>query len=641
MRVKVTLGYTGILDGYNKKTVIALTLSEWNMNNIRSRGGTMSNKIKLSKTANNKLVLSQLDDNKSVSETPYKLHRCKIEVEGSPIFYGVAEIVESGDYFNLRIFSDLADFFSTIGDMSINEIDLESYDHAYTSSQVYLRKKDDTYGVIYPNINYGRWTGQEYADVPHTDFFPAVYLRTLLVEVASQNGSYELLNYYPSRYIPFSKRQFAINNSAKGVIATDTGSKYLWKGTGWTPADTYATFNNTVGDSRNNLIKQDASTGTYIDVPRYSTLKLKCTAYYYAPATNPRDVTFAFGSKTNTDNRVSQVVAAGESGIFEAELTFETSDVADKAYLYLQTASVIATVEELYFNSVVITDPDKKIEMEIVDASLRIRDGDNVAVEDTLPDISVKDLFIDEAVRQNAIIQVDNEKKTIEFIKLDDIAKKWPIADDWSNKVDLSEEPIYEFCPSKSDYGQTSIIKFEDGIDEDPLYYINNALGIGYIYISNEALDAEKEMYVSPFSATGETASFEDYVPNIPLIPRYSDPSLEHYEADIDPKPRVLDIILDDKANVFVDGESTTATDQMNGYARSWQYHIDENYTAFKSMMDKYKHVEVLVKLTTRDIDNIDFTKPKYLLGNYWFLTEVEQFKVNKKVSTLCKLTRI
>ena len=75
--LKITLGHDKELDGYTNTEAIAITFALAKLNNIAARGGTMSNRFGLQKTANNIKHLSNLDENRETSNIPYAKYNCK------------------------------------------------------------------------------------------------------------------------------------------------------------------------------------------------------------------------------------------------------------------------------------------------------------------------------------------------------------------------------------------------------------------------------------------------------------------------------------------------------------------------------------------------------------------------------------
>ncbi len=606
MSIKITLGNDKELDGYDPAEIIALTFAEAKFNSISERGGTLSNRFGVEKTANNVRVLGLLDDSRDQSTVPYTKYQCKIEVDSMPIFYGFGIVEESSDRFYIRVFGDTAGFFDLIGDTLITELDLSAFDHEWTAANVHGRRQT-TSGVVYPNINYGRWTGKTLTDRAHTDFFPAVYVFTLLAKAASAHD-YTLTGTNQVNILPFSKKEFVNKNPANLAAKVSTSATKTYTNTQTIDTDTVDYDYR----SRATLIGGDY----VLEINEGGAMRAVVSANY------------------------GSVVGTGVLGLYDGSkfidsITLNTADTG--TYEFDGIVQGFASLQLRWSagggNSV---DVGVDAYVEVVSGTEPIESGNLISIADNLPAIKVKDLFLQEAVEQNALIVVNSNANTIEFVPLDGINRRIPFAKDWSTKVDLTEEPKYEY--RLSDYAQTNFLKWAEGIDEDPAYVADSDLGIGSVDISDGGLELLKTLYTSKFVASAIQPSFEGYQ-NL-LIPRYSDPTLDYDESDIDPKFRICQVSVDNSFLVDITGQSSLST-QANCTFKSWADYITENYGTFQSVVDKLRLVEVLIRLNPNDIQELDITYPVYLLGDYWFIREVKQWKVNRIDSTIVKLIRL
>jgi len=611
--VKIYLDLDKELDGITPDTEIALTFAEAKFNSLVSRGGTLSNRFQLAKTANNKRQLGLLDDPNSQDSRPYQLYDCRIVVDGQPTFTGLAVIEESQDYFNLRVFSGITDFFELLGDKTLQDLDLSQYDHEWTAANVNgARQNDNTQGYVYPNINYGRWTGQTLADRPYQDFYPAVYFKTLL-ETAATEAGYTLQNYDTNLAIPFSKQNFennqgyfiqAIANSSN-LVQTIDDTRPLGLSLTADPPNVFTTINTlpviTVRD------------GTIVDWNVVMELR--------NATNNLIEVGFGIGG----GNLLSIVpIPANQSVVY----TFSGQSSAGGNYgIYTKSGSA----------TVVILNNGQNSKIEGTVTKLRIRDGNLISLSSTLPKIKLKDLFLYEAVRTNSLILTNPINKTVEFISVNSIRESRFQALDWSKKADTLTKPKTEY--RLREYAQNNYLNYAEGVEEDPSFAGNNNLGRGNFEVADLALNLQRDWYEAPFAASGKSPAFTDGTQLI-RIPRYSDSSLAYSEPDISPNPRVLEVSIDDTFLVDITGESSLAT-QANVTFEGFDENITTDYAALSAMFDKMKLVEVYVKLTAIDIQKLDITKPVYLLGAYWFIREVSQFNVTSANSTKVKLIRL
>lgn len=613
-QVRVILGLDKELDGLPPGNEIALTFAEAKFNSLVSRGGTFSNKIGFRKTANNKLQLSFLDESRETSDKPYQLHSARIIVDSIVVFNGFATIQESQDNYDLRFFSGVSNFFQVVGDKSITELDLSAYDHAWTAAEVNNnRQNNQNAGYVYPNINYGRWTDQAVGDRPHTDFFPAVYFKTLLEKAATESG-YTLLNYTSKRAIPFSLPNFENRSQLDTELSAPAGEPQTISIPN-EPINMGVVTN--IGGLVGTAIGQNV-----IVLSEGSTLEIN--ALCSIDNTTGVNLNLVFGRAGNQRLK-SVVVNAGASGSLFFEGTISTPGNYG-FYLDSDTATQ-ATIDIGILGAFI----------QVTGGVNKIMDGNKISIKDTLPDISIKNLFLFEAVKTNSLIISDPISKTIEFIPFNTIAAKKLTAEDWSQKVDLTTKAKYEY--RLEEYAQNNYLNWEEGIEEDPAYNANNNLGRGNFTVSDLNLALQKQLYKAPFAASGKSQAFSDGI-EIIAIPRYSNPALDYFEADLDPKPRVVTLNLNGDVTVSITGQPVLAN-QANATFEGFDISITEDYTALAAMFDKMKLVEVYVRLSIADIEKFDITKPVFLLDNYWFIRELQQYRVTGSQPIKVKLIRL
>ena len=625
--IEIIINRSYKLDGFNASEVIALTFAEAKFNNLVTRGGTFSNKIKLAKTANNRQALGFPEDNRETSVRPYTLFECEIKIGRNPVFYGVAILEQAQDFYELRVFSGLADFFKLLNDKTLPELDLSDLNHEWFATDVRAATNSAT-DYCYPAINYGRWTGTK-ASRANTDFFPAVYFKRLLESSASELG-WTLNNYDSNWAIPFSKQQFGADRSIRYKVQPTSDYTQSVNSTYMEPED----FDNVIEDplsreqlliSTNSLIFETIEDGSY-DVKLY----LK---YDYTPLSGSVGVQIIATADTLPGSGGAPLSGVFPLSVGSHELTIEVEGVqrgtGGANFLFFQFIIISGASTSL--------DVDADSYFEVVRGKEpNIPFGRVVPVADTLPEIKCKDLFLFEAVRQNALILADPIAKTLEFVPFDTIADRWGAARDWTNKVDLTIKPKYEY--RLTDYAQVNELRWKDGTDEDLAYKANNELGNSSIDIDDGGLDDTKVEYTAPFAASVRRSSFTDNTHA--YIPRYSDSSLAYDNPDINPVVRAMPLVSSTDNLVQITSASAV-TDQMQGFPETWAEIKADNYTSFEAMLNRLKLVTVQVNLTAEDIASLDFTYPVKMLGNYWFLQEVKQWKANKAGTTTVKAIRL
>jgi len=618
--MRIVLDLDKVLDGYNPSEVIALTFAEAKFNSIVERGGTFSNKINLAKTANNAKHLGFPDDNRETSARPYTLFDCRIEL-GMPIFYGVAVVEESQDFFVLRIFSGTAAFFDEFGGVDIRDLDFSDLNHAWTAANVYAAR-NATSNYCYPAINYGRWKNSISSNHPHTDFFPAVFTKRVL-EQAALLGGYTVVNADESYALPFAKKDFAnergvrFRSSAPSTTRNNllTGGKFI---SGLTVVDEDPTLHayTLVGSEVFEMVTE----GVY---------DFEATVNYNADISGQ---TFA-------------VIVRGNAAANNYVVLTEYQQIFNGPGQVNITANGVAYDASRHFVTIVfLTNNAAGHYVDVLEGSFlrciqgveTISNGDGINIADTLPALSVKDLFLFEAVRRNAYILTNTNTKEIRFLPLDEVAAKSPAAKDWSSKVDVSVKPKLTY--RLTDYAQLNGLRWAEGVDEDLAYLVNPEIGNYNFVIYDGGLKKSKTLFTAKFAFSSLQVSFTDYIHL--FIPRYSSTSLNYDEPDIDPKMRICKMVGTTEFAVQITGQSPTG-EVRYGIGESWRTLYDENYISFSEIMNKFKMLEVNVNLTGIDIADLDLTTPVRLLGNTWIIRQVEQFAVNKAGSTTVELIRI
>ena len=629
--IEIIINRSYKLDGFKPSEVIALTFAEAKFNNLVTRGGTFSNKIKLGKTVNNRQVLGFPEDNRETSSRPYTRFECEIKIGQNPVFYGVAILELTQDFYELRVFSGLTDFFKLLNDKTLPELDLSDLNHNWTAANVRSATNSST-DYCYPAINYGRWTGIK-ASRANTDFFPAVYFKRLLESSATELG-WTLNNYSETQSIPFSKEsiesergclfEISINGSWTGGI-TPTGILPIYTNT----AINIDAFNTIVSDPTDHVYNYSGTAD--LD---YS-YKLREGGVYDFEATIYYDVNYppTFGA-------YFCIILVDNSGAYQKILAVSdaitdfvgTGTVVIKAFGVRYEANRNVTIG-IAGNTATFTTGTK---LKCTSGKEPIVSGNIINIADTLPKIKCKDLFLFEAVRQNALIVADPITKTLEFVPFDTIADRWGAARDWTDKVDLTIKPKYEY--RLTDYAQVNELRWKDGTDEDVAYKANNELGNSSFDIDDRGLDDTKVEYTAPFAASVRRSSFTDNTHA--YIPRYSDSSIAYDAPDINPVVRAMPLVSSTDNLVQITSASAV-TDQMQGFPETWAEIKADNYTSFEAMLNRLKLVTVQVNLTAEDIASLDFTYPVKMLGNYWFLQEVKQWKANKAGTTTVKAIRL
>jgi hypothetical protein len=602
------------LDGFNPSEVISLTLSEAKFNDIVQRGGSLSNQVKIAKTSNNQKTLGLLDDANADTPQVYKLFNADLYVDALKVFSGNAQILESNEFYTIRFFSSSAGFFSQLKGRNLNTINLSSLNHTWTATNVNTRRQATT-GVVYPNINYGRWTDVTFGARAHTDWFPAVYIQTLFDKIATELGYVYTPLANMTRVLPFSKQDFTNNISLKGS-ATSSIDRVITLNTG-NPEESVVL--DTIVDP---LTMFNTNGGLTVS----GSFNVKGSVPYSITGPGGTSSIISLHSITTGRDYSFLQISTGTSGTFDFELTLETAgaEVIVVQVLRFGGADTVTTIGAGAF-------------IEVLDGTSVIENGDLISIQDTLPDLDITNLFKYVAVSQNALIVVDNLAKTINLVRFSDIANRFYQAVDLTSKI--SNVNDIKRLYRRNDYAQSNYIDYQIADPKTDPTSTPNLRGRGTFTISDNNLDIEKVLYEAPFYRTG---LFEGFFQNksMLLIPRYSSTPLTYDAPDIDPKVRAVDCVIDTSLLIQVTAQALPSP-QANVTFEGFSKDITDNYQAFVSAFDKCKIIEVPITINNDDLAALSFDTPISLLDAYWYIMEIKEYEVNRPSPTIFKLLRI
>ena len=324
-------------------------------------------------------------------------------------------------------------------------------------------------------------------------------------------------------------------------------------------------------------------------------------------------------------NEVSVAPWASGSEVFLFDI--DNGDLSSLVSLVLRIDSGNVSDSATIFSGALFT---------LLSGSLEILSGSTIPIADTLPDLDVVDLFKFMATRENALMVGNNQARTFEFFRFADIAGDFGRVLDLSDKV-LDDDEVRELFHLEQ-YAQNNYLQFKIQPNDDPTRNAN-ALGRGNVTVLDGALIPSKVMYEAPFCRTAISESFSNMTA-MPFIPRYSGPTVDYREPDIDPDFRVLKSEINDSQSVRISGTTAPAT-QCNPVFQTFATEVTNNYGAFLTALDKLKVIELDLQLTNADIQQFDVTRPVYLYDSYWFVLKIEQFRVGGYAPTKVRLLRL
>jgi hypothetical protein len=236
--------------------------------------------------------------------------------------------------------------------------------------------------------------------------------------------------------------------------------------------------------------------------------------------------------------------------------------------------------------------------------------------------MKAKDVFKDALNLRCLMLQTDNYSNITRLDYFNDIKDKTPV--DWTSKLDVSAKNI-SFIFGK--YARRNWLRFKNNTN------VQDQIGDAYFDVSNDNLEADKDVIKLSHPATEQRSKFEGV--NIPKI-KAIDSNLQWNKPDY----RILNVALQPIEVDYTDGTTTTTvTECPVANFIGGDLIIQNYYDSIQAILDKSKVVNLPFRLSAVDIENIDYLTPIYVecYGTF-YLNKINAFKGDV---TFCELVRL
>jgi len=312
-------------------------------------------------------------------------------------------------------------------------------------------------------------------------------------------------------------------------------------------------------------------------------------------------------------------------------------------------------------------------------------------IVDAMPEINQATFIKDVMFRHGAVSQFNSKTRTLTINKFQDLEQKKHLSVDYSDKIDLSKPPVFDFTKVLKSFKRTSKIIYAEDDADNELSIFNKKLGIGLgnasKEIDNDNLNGEGVVYESVFSATSQGWTFpypvdgsdslsKFYLPNMRYSVDVED--VKEFNARILLKAGKLDVesfnkggyidilfngnyegsmgyayfakqslnetgLTDTSLNLNLD---TLAFDNQKQSTTNYIGNtlLEKNYGLYFDILKQPIHLSIYLNVNALDIQQLDFFKPIWLdfsLGRgYYYLDNVSQYK-GDGTSTKFELVKI
>jgi hypothetical protein len=642
---------------------------------IEKRSGARSAEFTIPKTAKNKAIFENPDDVNNVGTKPYRRLKARYYSNGIDQQISFATLKESAQGYSVNIYGGNADFFASLKDNSIRDLDLTDYNHHWDIDFVNLSKPQD-YPIKYALVDYQ--TDSPNTGMNNTDsraylgvILPCVYEEFLIEQIAIQKGytvnnqtKLEPIFQSGKMALPIGGEQYQRDTDLSrlkgvfqlGTIPTGSPTGNFYDGASITSQEQsywqqYFNSNTNFGGAfvipdeclityklDINLYNDGASAELiYIDVYSTDTVAGSAIIRTYTinvPVTGaPPATPFNF---TVTDDVTCVIPTAGYCSfsfvVRSASVTNVFNQVGDNYF-------EILNAELLLDNRGRLIDYNRDIEFE----NSGIYVYNYVTVASNLPDLSQADYFKSYIQKTCSIVSVDEINKVVNIYPFKKVLDNIPFAKDWSNKIDLSEVPEISYT---LDYSQRNVLKYQD--DEDVI----KPSGTDYtILIDDENLEFEQTLIELPFSATEMVERLGGV--NICKINRFTSNAF-----DVEFNPRSIFITFDSGSfrYRFAVGSDTGSVVFTTDIPYTHFIDIDKAYSLgferdlyfelwqfISGVIDRTKIVTCLLRLNASDINQLDLTIPIYIeyFNSYFYVSDIKGYNPDRNVSTMVELVKL
>lgn len=318
-----------------------------------------------------------------------------------------------------------------------------------------------------------------------------------------------------------------------------------------------------------------------------------------------------------------------------------------------------------------------------------------------IPDIKLKDILLNLCQKFALIITPDKSLNKVSFTGFAEIKADIANAEDWSDKIDLSQPPLLTY--RIGDYGSVNNLKWKSdtttngfgdssfSIDDNTITSIYNFIELIYpsalaynnivttsdsppggntsVQIPRYTLVASDEWQAYIQYSKGDKATRNNIIyialyDNQNIIPGDDSPAVWEkiplqYEQSLTSDARLVIVrqLSGDNGSpsdsiIFTDGENEINilskniplayfADPTQYFQLTYDFLISIYWKEFVAMLNKLKVLNILIRINDVDISKLDFLTLKYIshFGNHFYLTVVNEYLSGQ--STQCELIRM
>lgn len=634
----------------SSQTRIGVTYQANNIGELQNRQGTFTNTFKLPLIKQNIEALEIVNQMTSTTMLPYKkLSATYIENGIEIIGNGNATIVSvDSNSINMNIVSGNVDLIEAIGDITVGDLYVNENILPWNIDVATMLRYNTSY-LVFPIVNFSTSTDKilnENQTVDIRSMLPCCNIPIMFNKLSEKIGYY-----FSGKYIESNDHKTMILTPSDLEIkdenllllqksASDT--KGTWSFQTTTPHGSNTIVNVNIFPTYN-ISETDFNGNNYNPSDNvYGSLKFVCdfkvrfsSNVINTPGQNfSASITIVHQIVDDLGNVIAEITDyVNNLSKFPTEFYYVSNvDTGEILLSYLRTykTRIKLITTALPGDTMIYVAPNSKTTKFTFTPSKKITPFTNIYFQDMYR-MKVKDVLKDILNLRGIIIQTNNYTKNIQFNYFDDLINNISIADDWSKKVVGGQILSFQF----GNYAQKNWLRFKENEN------VTKELGDYYFTVNNENFDAEKTVVQIGHPATEQLNKYKGY--NVPQI--------KAFDSDytwLKPEHRLLNVVSQSTSfNInYTDGTTTIAETTNIPFCKfnGFDILVPEYYEAIQGILNNTKALKLPLRLTPKDISELNFVIPKYLnipqlgIDGYFYLNKIENYKGE---TTLCEFVRL
>lgn len=610
--------------------------------NFGTRNSFRSVDFDIPKTANNCRILENSQIVNNTTLRPYRRLKARVYVDGIDQLIRFADIEQTGDTYNVRVYGGNATFFDILKSKTLTDLSyLINNVHLTTLTNIYDSRTNNL-GYIYPLIDWHQDSPFNGINNTNKTFdvrycFPALFYDELLNEICLDAG-YTLTNNIAN----------GIDYQTAKLILPIFGEDLNVYGRNASTTKRVATFENPIyyifpQYATNEGIEVELETNTWsVDgaLTGYPITITDTISKYEIPydgeytfrlngqGTYSTSVVALILKKNGTTlEEVAAIATPGIGTTFDLNLSYTINALAGEVYIPYFISLNTSTLEST----------NLEIASNVFDFYL------------LKTKIKQSDIFKNYLQMFCGLIQVNEFNKTVQLDYLDTLRNNIGNAYDWSSKLDYTDIEEMEF--ELGSYGQTNTLTYK----EDDGEIVNGANG--EILIDDETIPSTNELFELPYAGTNNVQRLIGI--SVPKIGIFTTTNDSPPETKITEKREQRILLLERVTGItgsviYSDGTNILTTDvnlPLAWFIRQDKIYnlgfgndlINLFYDTLKDIVDQTKIITESIKLNNLDIETLDFLRPVFLDKHnaYFYISKISGFDYGSSESTEVELVKI